>query len=169
MKWNEIKNKIILLASFLFIILGCENKITYEPVWDPDKQGAPDPVIYNVQPDSAFGGVMEINLFGENFAPEINRNFVYFGRISAVVKAASANQLTVIRPIDLSDTVTIYLSVRDAYQSTKFGPYKLEEGIIEVGEELGRVYSIAIGGINIISHENGTRWLFIFAKKYRYW
>lgn len=144
MKWNEIKNKIILLASFLFIILGCENKITYEPVWDPDKQGAPDPVIYNVQPDSAFGGVMEINLFGENFAPEINRNFVYFGRISAVVKAASANQLTVIRPIDLSDTVTIYLSVRDAYQSTKFGPYKLEEGIIEVGEELGRVYSIAI-------------------------
>jgi len=145
MKWNEIINKIVLSISLLFIISGCENKITYEPVWDPDKQGAPDPVIYSIQPDSALGGVMEINLFGENFAPEIDQNFVYFNGNSAVVKTASATQLTVIRPISLSGLVTIRLSVRDAYKSVKFDqPYKLEGGVVEVGEELGRVYSIAI-------------------------
>jgi len=144
MKWNEIKNKIILPASLLFIISGCENKITYEPVWDPDKEGAPTPVIYSIQPDSAYGGIIEISISGENFVPEIDQNFIYFGRNSAIVKTASANQITVIRPINLSDTVTIHLSVRDAYQSAKFGPYKLEEGVVDVGKELGRVYSIAI-------------------------
>lgn len=159
MKWNKNKNKIVLLASLLFIISRCENKITYEPVWDPDKQGAPDPVIYSIQPDSAFGGVMEINIFGENFAPEINQNFIYFDRIQGVVKTASETQVTVIRPVNLSGLVTIHLSVRDAYNPVKFNQlYKIEEGVVDVGNGLGRVYSIAMdSGENLYVHRQSDK------------
>ena len=134
---------LFLLTLLGFIILsGCEYNAP--TVWPPQKQGAPDPLISSIEPDSAYGGITEIRIVGKNFSPVSGEDFVYFGTVPGLVQAASETQLTVIRPVNVGGSLTIQLAVRDAFETAKYKSYKLEQGIIEVGHKLGRVYSIAM-------------------------
>ncbi|MDZ7261120.1 MAG: IPT/TIG domain-containing protein, partial [candidate division KSB1 bacterium] len=158
MKLNKV-SKTILLSVWcpLMFLSGCEYDKGYKEIWPTDNEGAPEPKITSVKPDSAYGGVTELQLIGENFSPVVGENFVYFGTIKGVVQAASATQLMVIRPIAAGGSLTIQLAVRDALRTTTYGPYKLEQGVVDVGE-LGRVYAIALDrNENLYAHqENKT-------------
>ena len=85
--------------------------------------GAPDPVIARVEPDSAVNGITEIKIIGQNFSTQVEKNFVYFGTTNGVITNATANELTVARPLLVSGNMMIKLVVRDAFQVSEYGPY----------------------------------------------
>ena len=138
----KAQNILILICTMLFILSGCEY-IKPTQVWNPDEKGAETPVILSVEPDSAYDGILEIALNGENFSPVVGENFVHFGTEPGLVKTASTTQLTVIRPISASGFLTIQVAVAGAFLTGAYHPYKLEEGVVEIGG-MGRVNSIAI-------------------------
>ncbi|MBN1893722.1 hypothetical protein JW906_04480 [bacterium] len=104
---------------------------------------AADPVIESVTPESATGGATEFRIRGAHFSPEAAGNFVYFGQTAGAVLRASGEELLVMRPLDLSGTVTLQVAVAGAFGTGRFGPFPMEKGISETGE-FGQVYSIAV-------------------------
>ena len=130
-------------ASLAVLFTGCEYKIP-QSIY-PASAGA-DPVITAVVPDSAFGGVTTITIQGSNFAPSPGLNFVYFGSGEAVIQSATETELRVVRPLSIGDTATIRVVVRDAFGAASIGPYKLEKGIVDVGD-LGWIFSIGPGRV----------------------
>jgi len=127
---------ILLLSLFVW---GCEYDTPSEiyPI-----KGAPDPIITVVAPDSAVGGVLELKILGQNFSENVDQNIVYFGTNEALVKQASATELRIIRPLKLSGATMIKIAVRDAFVIAEYGPYKLEQGIVQLP---------AIGQVNTIT------------------
>ena len=127
-------------AAFLAAVSGCDYDVP--PAIYPTSP-KPDPVITAVVPDSAFGGVTTITIQGRNFAPAPDLNFVYFGSGEAVILSCSETELRVVRPLSIGDTATIRVAVRDAFGTAAVGPYRLEQGIVDVGG-LGWVFSLAL-------------------------
>jgi len=131
---------LFIIVLSLALISGCEYD---KPTEIYPIEGAPDPIVSSIAPDSAFNGIMEIKIQGENFSEYANQNFVYFGQVEGEMISATKNELTVRRPLTASGDLMIKVVVRDAFQPTEFGPYKLEAGIVQLGE-LGQVNSIAM-------------------------
>ena len=106
--------------------------------------GAPDPVIARVEPDSAVNGITEIKIIGQNFSTQVEKNFVYFGTTNGVITNATANELTVARPLLVSGNMMIKLVVRDAFQVSEYGPYKMELGHVQLVDLGRRANSMAV-------------------------
>ena len=139
---NKLNHVIILCVVFLSFVLfsGCEYD---KPTEIYPIEGTANPTINSIAPDSAFNGIIEIKIAGDNFSQDTGQNFVYFGQVEGEVISASKNELTVRRPLTTSGALIVKVVVRDAFQPTEFGPYKLEAGITQLGE-LGQVTSIAM-------------------------
>ncbi len=131
---------LVMVISLLTSFFGCEYDTPSEiyPI-----QGEPDPIITKVEPDSAVGGILEIKIMGQNFSPHTDQNIVFFGGNEAIVKNATETELNVFRPLTTSGSLMIKLAVRDAFLITEYGPYKLEQGIRQLGT-FGQVKSIAM-------------------------
>ena len=157
MKPNHIYSQISILALLcLIMILGCEYDKAYEPVWKWDEEFI-KPEITGVEPDSAFEGITEIKIIGHHFSTEIEKNVVYFGIEKGVIQNLSDTCLSVIRPIRISGSLMIKLSVQDLFYTAEYGPYKLEEGIVRVGEGLNKVGAIAMDADeNVYAYQNNT-------------
>lgn len=105
--------------------------------------GAPAPSITRVDPDSAVGGVMDLKIVGQNFAERADQNIVFLGSSEAIVKQATATEITIVRPLKLSGPNMIKLAVRDAMVIASFGPYYLEPGLITL-PAVGQINSITM-------------------------
>ena len=127
-------------ASIAALLGGCEYDI---PASIYQGAGAAGPVVQSVSPESAAGGVTQIRIRGEHFSADPAGNFVYFGQKAATVLGASEQELLVIRPLDLSGTVTLQVAVAGAFGMSRYGPFLVEQGISEIGE-FEQVYSIAL-------------------------
>ena len=139
-KLNPIVSLSATILLLTLIFSGCEYDTPSEiyPI-----KGAPDPVITKVEPDSAVGGVLELKILGNNFAEHADQNIVYFGTNEAMVKHASATELKIMRPLKMSGTTMIKIAVRDAFVIAEYGPYKLEQGIVQL-PAIGQVNTITI-------------------------
>ncbi len=132
---------LFLSISILMMMANCEFDTPSDiyPV-----TGAPDPVITRVEPDSAVNGITEIKIVGQNFSPQREKNFVYFGITEGVITNATANELTIARPLTVSGTLILKVVVRDAFQVSEFGPYKMELGLVQLASVGKRATSIAV-------------------------
>jgi len=134
MKSRIILIFILLLSATWFIILqSCEYDRPDE-IFKP-ATGAATPIITNVNPASASDGITRLVISGENFIPESDANFVYFGTTEGEVLSAQENQLIVSRPVQISGDFMIKVTTRDAFNPVEFGPFSLEPGIVQLGEE----------------------------------
>ena len=136
----------LMACAALAFLPACEKE---EPttVYDPGAGGSAAPVITSVDPaGSAFGGVTEVTLNGQNFSSVDTANVVYFGNRSAAVLSASPTRLVVLPPDTDATGLTISVAVPGAYAMAQFGPYKLERASVEYGgfKDLDQVYSIAL-------------------------
>ena len=127
---KTLKTSIILFS--LIIIMGCE--YSQSPEIYPSGSNVPNPSVTTISPDSAVDGVTDITINGSNFSTAVDENFVYFGTTEGIVKEASTDQLIVERPLMISGEFMIQVVVRDAFEPTEYGPYKLEEGVVSVGD-----------------------------------
>lgn len=121
------------LALIGLVLNGCE----YDPspaVWTETLPPGANPVILRVEPSgSAFANYSEIKLIGENFLADTSQNTVYFGNQRGRVLSATQNQLTVVSPPLVGDSITIQVVVSGALLPARFTPYKLEYVNIEYG------------------------------------
>lgn len=137
-------NKLIILLWVFLILIRCEYERGYDPV-SSSPSGTARPEITAIEPDSAKNGILEITLKGKNFSPVSGDNFILFGTtLVHHIITANDDQLTFLRPLDISGAVTVRVSVKRASQiSPDYDNYWLEEGIFEmIGST--KIYSFAI-------------------------
>jgi len=96
------------ILAFLVLLACTEESSSWV---NPHPTGGPAPVITNVSPDSGFAGTNAI-ITGENFSTTPEENLVLFGPTPAVVKAASATELTVQLPMVNDKTVLPKVGVK---------------------------------------------------------
>jgi sugar lactone lactonase YvrE len=121
----------------LFTLLGGCDSGPGDSLYDPNYRGAPAPVISSVTPESppnvVLAGVDTILISGENFSPDISKNFVYFNAVRAQVIGGTDRQLRVRVPyLPLSD-MQIRVSVMGAPDFSNSKPYQLLAPAVRFG------------------------------------
>ncbi len=151
-----IKNiiyKCSILGMIIVFISSCELDKTDDiyPV-----SSALTPVITGIQPDSAFGGIMEITIVGENFSTSASESFIYFGTSEAKVLSSTENEIILRRPVDIGGEYMVKAVMQNAFTPSEFGPYKVEEGINILKEEES-YNSIAVGNDDTLYAEKDNK------------
>jgi len=112
------KNVAAVLGAITFMLTALAIRCDKEPtpsLWDPDKKGAADPVITEIQPpNKALAGVTQITIKGANFSSLAAENFVYFNAEQATILSASPTQLVVAPPNLVGDSIKIKIAVHGA-------------------------------------------------------
>jgi hypothetical protein len=146
-----IKIAVIFSMIILMLMSGCKFDVA-EPLWDQPYTTPQSPVINQVTPDQAVGGVNLITINGENFgvSPQ-DTTIVYFDKISAEIVSISSTSITVRRPNLVSDTCTIKVVSNKAYLVAKKGPYKITAVQNAYGSFLDNVI---MGAIAVDKNEN---------------
>lgn len=130
---------IIFLSSILMATCEYDKPSAIYPI-----AGTPDPVINKVAPDSAVNGITEVKIIGQNFSTQLEQNFVFFGATEGVITNATTDELTVLRPLLVGGDMMLKLAVRDAFQISTYGPYKMEPGLVQLANVGKIANSIAV-------------------------
>lgn len=152
MSYNKIIKPILLLSAILMGMVGCEYDAPTE-IWNPElPAGAQSPTITNVLPENeAIAGINEINIIGENFSPDMEKNTVYVNGAEVALKRASATELTMFRPNIEGTDLTISVAVEGALLIAQHSPYAIEHTYDEYG---GFVGTDNIWGFDLDKDEN---------------
>jgi len=125
-----------LTAILGLLLIGTQcSKPKSESIYDPNDTGAPTPVIDSiVPPTETFAGVGVINIYGQNFAPRVDENLVYFNSELGEVLSATSQRLEVKVPNLVSDSVIVKVAVQGAYLFAQYEEaYKLKAAAVEFG------------------------------------
>ena len=145
-RFNIVFLSLLFLATAAFLF-NCENKYP-SSLWDPDAATKPQPVIQQVIPaDSAYAGISEIIIKGQNFSPVPEYNLVFFSGNKALVIAATETQLTIRAPKITGSDLELKIAVHEAELFSDPVNYKLLPAVSITGnlaenEEMG--YAIAV-------------------------
>jgi len=117
-----------LLMASLFVT-GCKQEP--EPsLYDPNYVSGPQPVITSVSPDSAFAGIGEVTINGNNFMADPSQNWVYFDKKQGTVVNATTTQLKVIAPTVVSeDSIKLKVAVKGSDKFSDPVNYKLTAAV----------------------------------------
>jgi len=129
--------KIIPIVSIITLIfmIGCSPDTT-PSLYTDDGPGA-TPVIATMNPTQGLAGVTEITIAGSNFSTVADDNFVYFGPLRATVLSASENELRVVAPDLVQDSIQVKIAVSGAELFSNSELYKLDAAVAEVYPFLG--------------------------------
>ncbi len=128
-----MKHKLVIVAAAL--LLGCSLYEEPKAVWNPELNLEGSPVIRSIVPDGKeFFDDMEITIIGENFAPTVDGNSVYFNNEKAVIISASPTQIRVRRPRITGDSITVKVVVDKKVMIAQFGPYRIEKLFEDMGK-----------------------------------
>ena len=121
---NTLFTTVLILVLTTIFFAGCKQE-PQESLFNPKYVSGPAPVITAVAPDSAFGGIGEVTITGENFIADVQKNWVYFDKEQATILNASTTELKVIAPSVVSDTAKLKVSVFGSDQFSNILQYKL--------------------------------------------
>lgn len=137
-----MKNNKMVLSKILFVLItvtifvvSCSPDTT--PSLYSDKDPGATPVITSMLPASGLAGVTEVTILGENFSSDVTKNIVYFGSIPANIFSASANELKVLAPDLVQDSIQVKIAVAGAVKFSNTEMYKLDAAVAEVYPFLG--------------------------------
>lgn len=136
---QNIKNifGILFLLGLFTLLVRCGEEPT-ESIFDPNAPKGVTPVITDVQPpNSALAGIGKVTITGQNFSPNKDYNFVFFGSTKVSVLTASATQLVVKSPNVVLDTLFIKVAVHKVELFSNSWQYKLAQAVWEYGGVLG--------------------------------
>lgn len=128
--------KIVSVVSIiaLMLMIGCSPDTT--PTLSKDKGSGAKPVITSMDPAEGLAGVTEITISGENFSAEATKNFVYFGHLPATILSSSENELRVLAPDLIDDSIQVKIDAGvEEHSNPKF--YKLDAAVAKVYPFLG--------------------------------
>ena len=161
-------------AAIIILFLGlhsCTENNYPESLWAPDFEGAADPAIIAVLPDTgALGGVGIVEIIGENFSADNDLNKVHFGGSRATVLDSEPSRLTVRLPDIHGDSLTVHVAVIGAQLFDTFEPYRLIDPVINFGgfektDDKGaeNVYGLAVDSLGNLYVSVDTKKIFRIA------
>jgi len=134
-KKNNLKIISIVSIVTIMLLISCSPDTT--PSLYSEKDGGATPVITSMEPAQGLAGVTEITISGENFSTEISNNFVYFGPLPATIISASENELRVLAPDLVKDSIQVKVAVSGVEKFSDFKLYNLDAAVSEVYPFLG--------------------------------
>ena len=129
--WKENLVMILAVLAVLVIMTGCEYDAP-TAMWYQDRGTSVSPVITQINPAQALGGVNYLTIMGENFSTDSGSNRVYVDGVKVDIVEYSETSLKVRRPSVTGDSTTIKvatatgvdLGIYTGYSiSTVVGPY----------------------------------------------
>jgi len=129
-KYLQFFNATIALTALIFIFVlfswGCNEEENVAPLYDKTFSNIADPEILSISPaDSAFAGVDEITITGNNFPTSPNKLSVFFNNVPVTILSVDANKIVVKAPNLVSDSIGIKVNKFDADQLSNIFNYKL--------------------------------------------
>lgn len=119
----------LLAAAVIVLTLpfwGCNEQANVEPLYNPSFSNVLAPVITSISPaDSAFAGVDEITITGNNFPASAKEVSVFFGSVPATVLSVDTNKIVVKAPNLVSDSINIKVNKFNADKLSNVVLYKL--------------------------------------------
>ncbi len=156
-KKNSLKIISIISTIALMLLISCTPDTT--PSLYSDKDGGVTPVITSIEPAQGLAGVTKITITGENFSSDAAKNFVHFVPLKATILSSSENELIVLAPDLVKDSIEVKI---DAGVEKFSDPvlYKLDAAVEEVFPFLGFQQPYAVttdefGNIYISLTEDG--------------
>ena len=157
-----VKNRKILMRKSYFIYtfiilmilisLSCEREPT-PSIYQKDLPTRPAPVITEIlPPGKGIARFSKITVKGKNFSPDTSKNSVFFGAQRAKMVSATENELVVIAPDVVQDSIPVRVSVQGALLYSNIVYYALEEAAIEYG--LYGLENEDLYGITVDNEEN---------------
>jgi len=105
------------------------------------------PIISGLDPGSvAPAGSNYLRVIGENFDALPENNFVYFNTVPAEVVNSTTTAITIRRPNQTGDSLTVRVTTLEAIEIGEFGPYKVEPVYAAYGQlaESDEITSVAV-------------------------
>jgi len=121
---NKLFNTVLIIVMTTLFLVNCK-KDPQEILFKSNYVSGPQPVITAVSPDSAFAGIGEITITGNNFIADAEKNWVYFDKDAATVVSATTTQLNIIAPTVVSDTAKLKVAAYGADLFSEPLDYKL--------------------------------------------
>lgn len=134
---KKISNELKLYVHFLYFlsialfVSSCENNIT-PSLYSDDVETGISAEITNVNPTQGYAGVTKILIGGNNFSENPNDNYVYFNSVKANVVSASVNELEIVAPVIIGDSLQLKIGKRGVEKWSNTIIYKLENAVREV-------------------------------------
>jgi hypothetical protein len=151
MKSKGTINAYLLMIALIGINFSCENDGP-TAMYDRKHAVTTPPLISGLEPGSvALAGYNYLKILGENFDATPENNFVYFNTIEAEVVNSTATTLTVRRPNQTGDSLTVKVATLGALEIGEFSPYKVEPVYAAYGQ---LAESDAIGSVAVDADEN---------------
>ncbi len=118
----------------LAFVAGCDTGPA-SSLYDPEQEGAPDPIIASVYPEGvALAGVDIVTIVGENFSGTPGDNLVYFGETRGELLEASPTTLRVRPPNTPRPELELRVAVVGAENFSNSVQYRLEAAAEEFGK-----------------------------------
>jgi len=120
----------IALAALVFVFVlffwGCNEVENVAPLYNKTFSNTAVPEIVSVSPaDSAFAGVDEITINGNNFPSSPNELSVFFNTVPVTILSVDANKIVVKAPNLVSDSISVRINKFRADQLSNIVQYKL--------------------------------------------
>lgn len=131
-------------------IEGCSYDVS-EPLWDQPYTPPATPVIQQISPSSAPGGVNTIVITGQNLGGVPAVNGVFFNTTSAEVVSASSTSIVVRRPALVTDSCTVKVVSDSALVVARF-PFGRVDMVMERFGDFRD--NIALGAVAVDTAEN---------------
>jgi hypothetical protein len=146
MKSKGMINIYLFLIALLAIHFRCE----YDgptAMYNHKHAATTPPVISGLEPSSvAPAGYNYLKILGENFDASPEKNFVYFNTVPAEVVNSTTTAITVRRPNQTGDSLTVMVATLEAIEIGEYGPYKVEPVYAAYGQlvETDKIGSVAV-------------------------
>jgi len=135
---------------FLIALIGINFRCEYDgptAMYNRKRAVTTPPVINGLEPGSvAPAGYNYLKIQGENFNTSPENNFVYFNTVPAEVVNSTTTAITVRRPNQTGDSLTVRVATLEAIEIGEFGPYKVEPVYVAYGQlaESDEISSVAV-------------------------
>ncbi|UCF63769.1 MAG: IPT/TIG domain-containing protein [bacterium] len=149
MKKHQIFSILSIFVTLTFLVQCAEEP--QKSLWelDPNYEVKQNPVVTAVEPQSAYAGITQVTIHGDNFDPSDNFSHtrVYFGGEKAQLLSITGDSIiTCITPVVLGDSLLIKVQVDGALLFGVSEPYKVESAQQEYGGITGAydAYGMAV-------------------------
>jgi hypothetical protein len=135
--------KILIACMAVLVMTGCEYDAPTAMFYQKQPE-YPTATITGITPETAVAGENYINIMGENFAPVLTDNQVFFDNVKVDLVEGTTTSLTVRRPSASGDSITVKVVSYGTELVAEFSPYKITPVFGQYGNILAGNSPIAV-------------------------
>ncbi|MBN1783135.1 IPT/TIG domain-containing protein [bacterium] len=134
----------LIFTALLLVVAGCDTWDGPTAMYYRDQPDYPEATITGITPEVAAAGENYITIQGENFAPALSDNQVFFGNALVDLVDGTASSLIVRRPNAYGDNITVKVVSYGTLVVAEFPAYKVTRVVEPYGNILAGNDPIAL-------------------------